>query len=114
LLCAALTAGGAVGCASSPDEATFPCDHGFRAADWNSHQRLKTGQSIAKCGWLNGWSSEHIRTTLGRPDFGPRTAPEYVLPGGEDAGEDLHEWLLKVHFDTSGRVTSARTETMPI
>lgn len=100
---------------SSPDEATFNCDRGFRAADWSSRARLKTGQSIARCGWLDGWPQARVRRELGRPDFGTPLAPEYILPGGKDASMRLREWLLKLKFDHgSGRLKTAETETMPV
>lgn len=106
------------GCASfgaSPDTATFDCDRGFRSSDWNSRQRLKTGQSIVECGWLEKWSAQRVRTQLGRADFGTATTPEYALPGGVDAAKRLHGWLLKLEFDPqSHRLKSAKTDTMPI
>jgi hypothetical protein len=101
--------------ARSPDEAVFACDRGFRAADWNSSARLKTGQSIARCHWLDGWSEARVARALGRRDFGPALAPEYVLPGGATTSKNLEEWLLKLRFGHGSRgLESARTETMPV
>jgi hypothetical protein len=100
---------------SSPDEATFNCTRGFRAADWNSKNRLKTGQSIAKCGWLDGWTVGRVRRELGLRDFGTALAPEYVLPGGEATSKHLQQWLLKLRFDPdSRRLDAVKTETMPV
>ena len=116
LLACSLVLTGCLGLgSSSPDEATFNCDRGFRVADWNSKERLKTGQSIAKCGWLDGWPEARVRRELGRRDFGPSLAPEYVLPGGEDASRRLRQWLLKLMFDRGSRqLKTAKTETMPV
>jgi hypothetical protein len=121
LACVALLACSLVlaGClrldSSSPAEATFNCDRGFRVADWNSKARLKTGQSIAKCGWLNGWPEARVRRVLGGRDFGTPLAPEYVLPGGEDASRNLRQWLLKLEFARGSRqLKTAKTETMPV
>ena len=116
LVAVALTVAGCFG-SSSQDEVTFDCKRGFRVSDWTARSpiRLKTGQSIVKCRWLDGRTDEQVRQLLGKPDFGPRLAPEYVLPGGRDAGENLREWMLKLRFDPhTGRLVSAEAETMPI
>lgn len=111
----ALALGGCLGGASSADEATFACARGFRSSDWHSPQKLKTGQSIAKCGWLEGWSQTGVRRVLGRPDFGTPYAPEYVLPGGAEASERLQEWILKLRFNRkTRRLDDATTVTMNV
>jgi hypothetical protein len=113
LLCVATSLSGCLGLGTSKDEATFDCKRGFRVADWQSTRRLRTGQSIAKCDWLAGWSERRVRRDLGRPDFGPRLAPEYVLPGGADASRNLQQWVLKLRFDPSDRrLVSAKTAKM--
>jgi hypothetical protein len=113
LLACGILLGGCFG-SSSNDQATFDCGRGFRLADRNSSSRLKAGQSIKKCGWLNGWSATRVRQELGPRDFGTTLAPEYVLPGG-DASKHLQQWLLKLRFDAeSHKLERVKTETMPV
>ena len=104
----------AFGCASRNDERqTFDCGRGFRATDWRDDP-LKTGQSIAKCDWLDGWSQERVRRALGRPTFGH--GPRYMRwdIGICDPCLGPTMWRLTIKQTAKhGPVRSARTATGP-
>ena len=107
---AVATAGCSVGIFPD-DDATFACDRGFRASDWESNT-LKTGQSIAKCGWLKDWSQRRVRRVLGEPDGGSaRNGIRHVLADSRSSiGPAIWILTIKVDFD-SRRVIGARTDT---
>jgi hypothetical protein len=114
LLVSVLAALGGAGCAGSNDEdATFACDRGFRSSDWKT-EALKTGQSIVKCGWVNGWSEQSVRRELGRPYGGSaRNGIHYNL-GASQEGIGPLLWILTIELDfDSRRVIDASTETKP-
>src|SRR3954447_23777489 len=67
LVVVALVVVASAGCGGDREERTFACSRGFRASDW-SQQRLMTGQSVAKCGWLQGWDESRVLRALGRPE----------------------------------------------
>jgi hypothetical protein len=90
------------------EEDTFACDRGFRASDWRQAP-LRTGQSIAKCDWLEGWSARKVRETLGRPDF--HTTPRrlaYPLAISEKGLGPLQWYVMIVLDRPRGTVVDAR------
>jgi hypothetical protein len=107
------TAGCSVGIFGDED-ATFACDRGFKTGDWESNP-LKTGQSIAKCGWLKDWSQRRVRRVLGRPYGGSaRNGIRYFL-GDSKSSIGPAIWILTIRVDfDSRRVIGAVTDTEPV
>ena len=99
------------GCGSADDgeEDTFACDRGLRTQDWNSDQ-LKTGQSIAKCGWLIGRTRDEVRRVLGKPTWS-EVGFAWNL-GTSDRGVGMLLWVLTVET-RDGIVVGASTKTNP-
>lgn len=97
----------------SDEEATYSCSRDMRIRDWKAHP-LKTGQSIARCGWAEGWSQQRMRRVLGRPYGGSlRKGVRYVLDESrESLGPSL--WILTLRFDPEHRrIVDASTKTEP-
>jgi hypothetical protein len=106
-LCTVLVAGCWNGTAED-EEATFACERGFRPGDWRD-QTLKTGQSIAKCDWLDGWSERTVREALGRWEY--RTPRRITYDIGVSAhGLGPLAWDLTIVLDRrGGNVVDAKT-----
>jgi len=82
--------------ADKADRVTFNCDRGFHTADWKS-ARLQTGQSVAKCDWLDGKSRAQVAQALGAAD--------------KTKGTAASQWT----FDSrNGNVTGATSQTLRI
>ena len=77
------------GCGGGPaeeEQSAFPCDRGFRAADWKQ-QAAVTARSIEKCRWLNGKTRRQVKALLGDPSETLPNALSYAL-GGDGRGHD--------------------------
>lgn len=94
------------------EQETFACSRGFRADDWTS-ERLRTGQSLARCEWFVGRHQRAVRRMLGEPSF--RNGPLLTWELGHSTrGLGPTGWFLVIELDRtgpSGRVTGARTYT---
>lgn len=91
---------------------TVDCDRGFAVVDWK-RDRLKTGQSIAKCDWFDGWSARRVERAIGKSDpVGDRREPRWAIgDSASSIGPTL--WELELSLDQRDRVADSRTGTRP-
>jgi hypothetical protein len=109
-----LTLAVVAGCGESAaerEQRAYACERGFRAADWRA-EPLMTAQSIARCGWLDGWSERRLVRALGRPhDRHRRYRTWWVDSSAQGLGP--HSWALVVEVD-GRRVTKAATDLQAV
>lgn len=88
------------------------CDGGFRVQDWTS-ERTATGRAIAKCDWLDGWSTRRVRHVLGPPSAGREVGYLVWDVGPSKSGIGPTSWFLILR-ERGGRIVLSTAERRPV